>query len=69
MGFILIKNHIKEYRKKEGLTQYELAQKIDLTRRGVIYLENHAKDINLSTAMKLSKVLKVSIDDLFEMDD
>ncbi len=60
-----MKNRIKEYRKKCGLTQEELADAVDVTRQTVISLENGKYIASLQLAFKLARYFDVSIEDLF----
>ena len=56
---------IKKARTNRGLTQEELAKKINTTKSAISRLENHAEDIKLSTIKKVAKALgknvKISI--------
>lgn len=61
----MIQNKIREYRIMLGLSQFELAKKIGITRRGLLYIEKHSKDIKLSTAYKIAKSLNRNIDEVF----
>lgn len=60
-----MENRIKEYRKKIGLTQEELANEVDVTRQTVISLENGKYIASLQLAFKLARFFKVSIEELF----
>ena len=60
-----MENRIKEYRKKLGLTQEELANEVDVTRQTVISLENGKYIASLQLAFKLARFFKVSIEELF----
>lgn len=48
---------LKEARESSGLTQEEVARKIATTKSVVSRIENHAKDIRLSTLEKFAKAL------------
>lgn len=61
----MLENRIKEYRKKIGLTQEELANEVDVTRQTVISLENGKYIASLQLAFKLARFFKVSIEELF----
>lgn len=61
----MLENRIKEYRKKFGLTQEELANEVDVTRQTVISLENGKYIASLQLAFKLARFFKVSIEELF----
>ena len=58
---------IQELRKKEGLTQVELAQKCRTTPKYIARIENNASDIRLSTLLRiftqgLGRPLKLSVE-------
>ncbi len=58
---------IQEARKKQKLTQEQLAQKVGTTKNYISRIENNASDIRLSTLMRIIKEglggnLKLSID-------
>jgi len=44
-------------REQVGLTQAQVAMKLDTTRSAISRIENHAEDIRLSTLRKYSKAL------------
>ena len=48
---------IREARTSSGLTQAELALKIDTTKGAISRIENHAEDIKLSTLKKVAEAL------------
>ena len=58
-------NHIKEYRKRDNLTQEELANKLGVTRQTIIAIENNKYNPTLELAMRLSKYLEVTMEELF----
>lgn len=60
-----MKNLIKEYRKKLGITQDKLAGDMAVTRQTIISLENGKYNASLSLAHKLAKYFGVAIEDLF----
>jgi len=58
---------IREARKKQGLTQVQLAEKVGTTKNYISRIENNASDIRLSTLMRiisegLGGHLKLSLD-------
>ena len=55
---------IKAARKQAGLTQMELAEKIDLQTSSVSHLENGTHSPSLETLLRLSLVLEVGIDEM-----
>jgi putative transcriptional regulator len=60
-----MKNHIKYYRKKYGMTQEELAKALGVTRQTIIAIENNKYNPTLELAMKLAKYLEVAVEELF----
>ena len=62
-----MKNRIKELRAKYNLTQEELAQKVKVRRETIVFLEKGKYNPSLELALRVAKVLKVKIDDLFEL--
>ena len=49
--------YLKELRLSKGMTQEELAQKLNTKKSVISRMENHAEDIRLSTIEKVAKVL------------
>lgn len=58
-------NNIKQFRVREGLTQEELAKKINTSRQMIGLIENNKTIPSVETALKLAKVLKEPIEQLF----
>lgn len=62
---INIKNKINELRKKAGLTQLDLAKKLNVSRQTIISLESGKYNPSISLAYKISKVFALTIEDIF----
>ena len=60
-----MKNNVREFRKKQRLTQYELAELIGISRQAINAIEKGKFDPSLPTAFKLSELFKTSIEELF----
>ncbi|WP_427876507.1 helix-turn-helix transcriptional regulator [Gardnerella sp. 2492-Sm] len=60
---------MREFRKKKGLTQYQLAKAVGLTRRGILVLEKGDSNTKLEHAARLAYVLQVDIEELFCVSD
>ncbi|GGP08781.1 transcriptional regulator [Siminovitchia terrae] len=60
-----MKNKIKEIRKKLGITQEQLAKECGVVRQTINCIENDKYDPTLELDFKLSKTLKVKVDELF----
>ncbi len=52
---------IKEARRKQGMTQSDLAEAVGVTKRAVIYWEGGKRNISLEYADKVFKALHMSI--------
>lgn len=60
-------NHVKMYRKKQGLTQTDLANRAGLNIRQIQKIENgevRTENITLKTMQAIAQVFNVKIDDL-----
>ena len=60
-----MKNKVREFRKKQKLTQDELAALIGISRQAINAIEKEKFDPSLPTAFKLSELFKTSIEKLF----
>ena len=58
-------NRIKEFRAKYNLTQAELAQKVNVRRETIVFLEKNKYNPSLKLAHDLSCVFSVTIEELF----
>ena len=58
-------NQIKVYRAKFDLTQAELAQKVNVRRETIVFLEKNKYNPSLRLAYDLSRVFSVTIEELF----
>lgn len=55
---------IKEIRKKQGLTQYDLADKLQTTQQRISSYENGKREPDLVTLSQIADILNVSTDTL-----
>jgi len=60
-----VTNNIKEYRTMRGMTQEELAEKLEVTRQTIIAIERNKYVPSLELAFKMSKFFNVPIEKLF----
>jgi putative transcriptional regulator len=60
-----MKNRVKELRKSKNLTQEDLANLIGISRQAINAIEKDKFDPSLPTAFKMSKLFKISIEELF----
>jgi putative transcriptional regulator len=64
-----MKNKLKEYRNKHGISQAALAEAVGSTKRTIYSIEVENKDIHLSLARKLAAYFGCGIDDIFIIED
>jgi len=64
-----MKTKIKELRGKRNLTQEALAEKVDVTRQTILFLEKGKYNLSLRLACKIAKVLNSKIEDVFSFED
>lgn len=63
-----MKNKISEFRKKNKITQEELAKKVNVTRQTIISLEHGRYNPSLELAHKITKALKKKyIEEVFKL--
>lgn len=60
-----MKNRIKELRRKKGLRQEDVARKLGVTRQTIIAIENDKYNPTLELAMKLARLLDITVEELF----
>ncbi len=53
-------NTLKRYRKRAGMSQPELAEKLGMVKQNVSAMENGSRGISKSTAHKLAEIFQVS---------
>lgn len=64
-----MKTRIKELREKHGITQEVLAQKVDVTRQTILFLEKGTYNPSLRLAYKIARVFNSRIEDVFSFKD
>jgi len=64
-----MKNNVRKLRKMHKLTQIELADKTNVSRQTIIAIEKNKYDPSLKLAFKIAKLLKVSVENIFILDD
>ena len=63
-----MKNKIKQLRKAAGLRQEDMAIMLDVSRQTIIAIENDKYNPTLELAMKIAKLLKMHLEDIFSLD-
>ncbi len=64
-----MKNNIRELRKKYNLTQEELANKTSVSRQTIIAIEKEKYDPSLKLALKIARIFKKPVENIFTLDD
>lgn len=62
-------NKIKELRKSKGYRQEDLAKALGVSRQTIIAIENNKYNPTLELAMKLSRFLQTTVEELFKLED
>lgn len=58
-------NRIREFRARLGLTQEELARKVNVRRETIVFLEKNKYNPSLKLAYDIARVFDVKIEDIF----
>ena len=61
--------NILHYRKEQGLTQMQLAEKCNLSRNHIQRIETAASSCTLDTLMDIAEALRIPLKNLFEFRD
>jgi len=64
-----LNNSLEELRRKAGLTQQELSEKAEVSRKSINAIENGIYVPSTVLALKIAKTLKCKVEDLFELPD
>jgi putative transcriptional regulator len=64
-----ILNNIKNFRKRIGLTQEELADAVGVSRQTIISIERGRYVPSLPLALKITRFFRCSTDDMFQMEE
>ena len=62
-----LKNNLEEYRRAAGLTQQDLSQKAEVSRKSINAIENGIYVPSTVLALKIAKTLKCKVEDLFKL--
>ena len=60
-------NNLEQIRKNKGLTQQELSNKADVSRKSINAIENGVYVPSTVLALKISKIFNCKVEDLFEL--
>ena len=62
-------NNLEELRRKAGLTQQELSEAAEVSRKSINAIENGIYVPSTVLALKIAKTLNCKVEDLFELPD
>jgi putative transcriptional regulator len=62
-------NNLAKFRMAEGLTQQALSESADVSRKSINAIENGIYVPSTVLALKISKILKCKVEDLFKLPD
>ena len=62
-----LNNRLEELRRKSGLTQQELSEKAEVSRKSINAIENGIYVPSTVLALKIAKTLKCKVEDLFKL--
>ena len=60
-------NNLEELRKSSGLTQQELSESAEVSRKSINAIENGIYVPSTVLTLKIAKTLKCSVEDLFQL--
>lgn len=60
-----MKNRLEEFRMRNGWTQQELADRVEVSRQTIISLENGRYNPSILLAFRLARLFQLQIEDLF----
>lgn len=58
-------NNIKQLREKLGITQAELARRLNFSRSYMNRLENTTEQPNIATSLRIAEILGCTLNDIF----
>jgi putative transcriptional regulator len=61
----VMKNRLEEYRSKNGWTQQELADRVEVSRQTIISLESGRYNPSILLAFRLARLFSLPIEELF----
>ena len=64
-----IENHVKKFRKKEDITQAELAEEVNVSRQTINAIETGKYDPSLELALQIAEFFETRVEELFEIEE
>ncbi len=63
-----MRNRLRELRARDGLTQADLADRLDVSRQTIIALESGKYDPSLPLAFRISRTFQLPLEQIFDPD-
>ena len=64
-----VRNHIKEYRLRRGMSQEELGRAVDVSRQSINAIERGRYTPSLGLALRFARLFDCSLEELFELEE
>ena len=64
-----LKNNLEEFRRAAGLTQQDLSEKAEVSRKSINAIENGIYVPSTVLSLKIAKTLECKVEDLFKLPD
>jgi putative transcriptional regulator len=64
-----LETRIKDLREEKGLTQEELANRVEVTRQTILFMEKGKYNPSLRLAWKIAQVFSKPIEEVFSFED
>ena len=64
-----LKNNLEEFRRAAGLTQQDLSQKAEVSRKSINAIENGIYVPSTVLSIKIATVLNCTVEDIFKLHD
>ena len=64
-----MKNNIKQLRKSEGLRQEDMARILGVSRQTIIAIENDKYNPTLELGIKIARLLRLHVEEIFILED
>lgn len=65
----MVINHIREIRKKKGITQLKMAEDLQVTRQTINAIEKNKYNPSLELALKIIDYFDVAIEEIFYLEE
>jgi putative transcriptional regulator len=64
-----LKNHLKEYRARIDVNQYEMGKLVGVSRQTISQIERGDYSPSVTLALKIAKIFGVTVEDIFSYEE